>query len=80
MAQEIGYSTIFWSLAYVDWDTQKQPSHAQALDKLTTRIHPGAIVLLHNTSQTNGEILDELLTRWEEMGYRFESLSELTLY
>jgi len=78
MAQEIGYSTIFWSLAYVDWDTQNQPSHAQALDKLTTRIHPGAVVLLHNTSQTNGEILDELLTKWEEMGYRFEPLSELT--
>ena len=80
MAQEIGYSTIFWSLAYVDWDTEKQPSHAEAFDKLTTRIHPGAIVLLHNTSQTNGEILDELLTKWEDMGYTFKPLSELTLH
>lgn len=80
MAQETGYSTIFWSLAYVDWDTEKQPSHAEAFDKLTTRIHPGAIVLLHNTSQTNGEILDELLTKWEDMGYTFKPLSELTLY
>ena len=71
MAKELGYSTIFWSLAYVDWDTDKQPSHEEAFDKLTTRIHPGAIVLLHNTSQTNGEILDELLTKWEKMGYRF---------
>lgn len=80
MAQETGYSTIFWSLAYVDWDTGKQPSHSEAFDKLTTRIHPGAIVLLHNTSQTNGEILDELLTKWEEMGYTFKPLSELTLH
>lgn len=80
MAQEAGYSTIFWSLAYVDWDTEKQPSHAEAFDKLTTRIHPGAIVLLHNTSQTNGEILDELLTKWEDMGYTFKPLSELTLH
>lgn len=79
MAQEIGYNTIFWSLAYVDWDTEKQPSHAEAFDKLTTRIHPGAVVLLHNTSQTNGEILDELLTKWEDMGYTFQPLSELTL-
>ena len=55
----------------MDWDTENQPSHAQAFDKLTTRIHPGAIVLLHNTSQTNGEILDELLTKWENMGYTF---------
>jgi len=76
MAQQLGYSTIFWSLAYVDWDTENQPSHDTAFDKLTSRIHPGAIVLLHNTSQTNGEILDELLTRWEEMGYRFGSLEQ----
>lgn len=78
MAQELGYNTIFWSLAYVDWNQDDQPSHEEALDKLTSRIHPGAIVLLHNTSQTNGEILDELLTKWEEMGYSFKPLSELT--
>ncbi|MDE6737553.1 MAG: polysaccharide deacetylase family protein [Lachnospiraceae bacterium] len=78
MAYELGYKTIFWSLAYVDWDQDKQPSHEEAFDKLTTRVHPGAVVLLHNTSSTNGEILDELLTKWEEMGYTFKSLSELT--
>lgn len=78
MAQELGYTTIFWSLAYVDWDVEKQPSHKDALAKLTERIHPGAIVLLHNTSRTNGEILDELLTVWEEMGYCFKPLSSLT--
>lgn len=78
MAQQLGYYTIFWSLAYVDWDTGNQPSHDAAFDKLTSRIHPGAIVLLHNTSQTNGEILDELLTKWEDMGYTFRSLSVLT--
>lgn len=77
MAQEMGYHTIFWSLAYVDWDQDNQPGHEEAFSKLTGRVHPGAVVLLHNTSQTNGEILDELLTRWEEMGYTFRPLSEL---
>lgn len=77
MAQELGYNTVFWSLAYVDWDTENQPSHDAAFEKLTSRIHPGAIVLLHNTSRTNGEILDELLTKWEDMGYHFRPLSEL---
>lgn len=77
MAQQSGYSTVFWSLAYVDWDPENQPGHAAAFDKLTSRIHPGAVVLLHNTSQTNGEILDELLTKWEDMGYCFKPLSEL---
>ena len=78
MAQELGYSTILWSLAYVDWDAEHQPSHKDALEKLTARIHPGAVVLLHNTSKTNGEILDELLTAWEDMGYSFMPLSNLT--
>ena len=78
MAKELGYSTFFWSLAYVDWIQDQQPSREEAFQKLLTRIHPGAIVLLHNTSSTNAEILDELLTKWEEMGYEFHSLKELT--
>ena len=68
MAKEMGYHTFFWSLAYVDWLADAQPSKEEAFDKLLGRIHPGAIVLLHNTSRTNGEILDELLAKWEEMG------------
>lgn len=77
MAKEMGYKTFFWSLAYVDWYADNQPTKEQAFDKLLTRIHPGAIVLLHSTSATNGKILDELLTKWEEMGYTFHSLNEL---
>ena len=78
MAKDAGYHTFFWSLAYVDWYENKQPTHEEAFQKLLGRIHPGAIVLLHSTSRTNGEILDELLTRWKEMGYQFRSLDELT--
>lgn len=77
MAQKLGYKTIFWSLAYVDWYDDKQPSPSSAMKTLTSRIHPGAVVLLHSTSKTNGEILDELLTKWEEMGYTFKSIEEL---
>lgn len=77
MAKDLGYYTFFWSLAYVDWYQDDQPTHEAAYNKLLPRIHPGAIVLLHSTSQTNGEIMDELLTKWEEMGYRFGTLEEL---
>lgn len=80
MAKDLGYHTFFWSLAYVDWYEDKQPSKEEAFQKLLGRIHPGAIVLLHSTSSTNAAILDELLTKWEEMGYRFESLDHLALY
>lgn len=78
MANDLGYKTIFWSLAYVDWYTDKQPSKEQAFNKLVPRIHPGAILLLHSTSTTNTEILDELLTKYKEQGYTFKTLDDLT--
>ena len=78
MADELGYKTIFWSLAYVDWYKDKQPTREQAFNKLIPRIHPGAVVLLHSTSDTNEQILDELLTRWKDLGYIFKNLDDLT--
>ena len=77
MAKELGYRTVFWSLAYVDWNNDDQPTKEQAFSKLLPRTHPGAVVLLHSTSRTNGEILDELIAKWQEMGYEFGSIQEL---
>lgn len=77
MAKELGYKTVFWSLAYVDWLNDQQPTGDEAFSKLIPRIHNGAVVLLHSTSQTNAAILDELLTRWETLGYRFATLEDL---
>ena len=77
MAKELGYKTVFWSLAYVDWNDDAQPTKEQAFSKLLPRTHDGAVVLLHSTSRTNSEILDELIARWKEMGYRFGTLEEL---
>ena len=77
MAKELGYKTVFWSLAYVDWNNDAQPSREEAFAKLLPRTHQGAVVLLHSTSQTNAEILDELLTKWKDMGYSFASVEEL---
>ena len=77
MAKDLGYKTVFWSLAYVDWMNDRQPTHQEAFEKLLPRTHNGAVVLLHSTSQTNAQILDELLTKWKEEGYRFGTLEEL---
>ena len=77
MAKELGYKTVFWSLAYVDWNNDHQPTPETAFSKLLPRTHNGAVVLLHSTSKTNGAILDALLTKWKEMGYRFGTLGEL---
>ena len=76
-ARDLGYKTVFWSLAYVDWNNDSQPTADHAFSKLLPRTHNGAVVLLHSTSKTNAAILDELLTRWEELGYRFGTLDEL---
>ena len=77
MAKNLGYKTVFWSLAYVDWNNDEQPTAAYAFSKLLPRSHNGMVVLLHSTSQTNAQILDELLTKWEEQGYEFRSIEEL---
>ncbi len=77
MAKQLGYRTVFWSLAYVDWNNDKQPTADYAFSKLLPRIHNGAVVLLHSTSETNAAILDELLTRWEDLGYTFGRIEEL---
>ena len=76
-ARELGYQTVFWSLAYADWDNDHQPDPATAVETLNRRILDGAGVLLHATSKTNATILKRLLTGWMEMGYRFEPITEL---
>ena len=77
MAKELGYRTVFWSLAYKDWDNNSQPTRDYALGKLIPRSHNGAVILLHSTSKTNAEVLDELLTQWKSLGYRFETIDKL---
>ena len=61
----------------MDWNADAQPTPEQAFSKLLPRVHNGAVVLLHSTSTTNAAILDELLTKWKDMGYRFAPVSEL---
>ena len=77
MARELGYKTVFWSLAYVDWNNDAQPSREEAFRKLLPRTHPGAVVLLHSTSRTNAEVLEELIGKWKEEGYTFGTVEEL---
>ena len=77
MAKQLGYQTVFWSLAYADWDNRSQPDAQYAFDKLLPRIHNGAVILLHATSKTNAQILDRLLTQLKADGYTFASIDQL---
>lgn len=76
-AQKLGYKTLLWSLAYVDWHKDKQPDPVKAVEKLTKRIHPGAVLLLHSTSQTNADILGTLIDKYREMGYEFGTIDQV---
>ncbi|MEZ4358325.1 MAG: delta-lactam-biosynthetic de-N-acetylase [Eubacteriales bacterium] len=77
-AKKLGYKTIFWSLAYVDWYQDDQPTKEDALSKLIPRCHPGAIILLHSTSSTNASILGDLIDEYQKAGYTFKTLDDLT--
>ena len=74
---DLGYKTVFWSFAYRDWIPEEQPSHEYAMNKIISKTHNGAVILLHAVSKTNAEILDQLITTWKEDGYKIKSLDEL---
>jgi len=76
-ARSLGYTTVFWSFAYADWDNSNQMSYETAKQKVLEHTHNGEIILLHPTSATNARILGDLIKAWKEQGYRFGSLDEL---
>jgi len=76
-AQELGYKTVFWSMAYADWDNNKQPCPDASFARIMQHTHNGMILLLHPTSATNAAILDRLISAWKAEGYRFGTMAEL---
>ncbi|MCI6502569.1 MAG: polysaccharide deacetylase family protein [Clostridia bacterium] len=77
-ATALGYTTIFWSFAYADWDNKNQMAPSAAKKKILDHIHNGEILLLHPTSSTNVAILDDVIQTLKADGYRFASLNELS--
>jgi peptidoglycan-N-acetylmuramic acid deacetylase len=72
-----GYKSVFWSMAYDDWDNSRQMNTDIAKKKLLSTTHEGAILLLHPTSSTNAQILGDLIKEWKSQGYSFGSLKEI---
>jgi peptidoglycan-N-acetylmuramic acid deacetylase len=73
----MGYTTVFWSFCYKDWEAGRQLSGDKAIARIVEETHPGEVIMLHTQSSTNVKILEELLSEWEEMGYRFKRLDEM---
>ncbi len=76
-ADELGYTTVFWSFRYSDWDVGHQPSNDNGYKTIMSETHPGEIVLLHCQSKTNVSILDSILKAWEKQGYSFGLISDI---
>ena len=76
LCEKLGYKTVMWSFAYVDWEENKQPSEDEAMQKIIPNLHNGEIMLLHATSKTNADIMDKMIKRVQEEGYEFRSLEE----
>ncbi|SHK18361.1 peptidoglycan-N-acetylmuramic acid deacetylase [Anaerobranca californiensis DSM 14826] len=77
LSSQLGYTNIFWSLAYMDWDINNQKGSQFAYDSIMKRVHPGAIMLLHSVSKDNAEALGRVIDDLQKQGYTFKSLDEL---
>lgn len=76
LCDSVGYRSVFWSVAYADWDPENQQGTEVAFNQVTSRLHPGAVILLHSTSPDNADILGRVIDYAREQGYEFRSLDE----
>ena len=77
IVKSLGYTSVFWSFAYADWDVNQQPAAAEAFDTITSATHKGAIYLLHAVSKANADCLGDVLDYWANNGYRMGNLEEI---
>lgn len=76
LVQSLGYCSVFWSVAYNDWDVNNQQGKENAVKTVTERLHPGAVILLHAVSKDNAQALGEIIDRARDEGYVFRALSD----
>ncbi|GAA0363144.1 delta-lactam-biosynthetic de-N-acetylase [Bacillus horti] len=79
LSRDLGYTNVFWSLAYIDWKTDQQRGRQFAYDQIMKQIHPGAILLLHSVSKDNAEALGQVIDDLHKQGYSFRSLDDLVI-
>lgn len=75
--KELGYTNVFWSIAYKDWDVKDQKGWNYAYEKTMSQLHPGAVILLHSISKDNAEALEKIIDAARNQGYEFKSLDQL---
>ncbi|MGD8191349.1 delta-lactam-biosynthetic de-N-acetylase [Brevibacillus ginsengisoli] len=79
VSKSMGYTSVFWSIAYKDWDTKTQKGWKYAYDQVMAQLHPGAVILLHSVSEDNAQALGSIIDAARKQGYEFKSLTQLTV-
>lgn len=77
VTRKLGYINVFWSVAYVDWETNRQRGANRAFQQVTKQLHPGAVILLHSVSKDNAEAMGDIIDYARSQGYEFRRLEEL---
>lgn len=77
VSKKLGYTNVFWSIAYVDWDKDVQKGAEYAYNKVMSQLHPGGVILLHTVSKDNAEALIKIIDDARALGYEFKSLDEM---
>ncbi len=77
LVSSLGYKSVFWSVAYADWDVNDTKGKQYAFDTVTSRLHPGAVILLHSVSPDNAAALADIIDWARNQGYEFRSLEQL---
>lgn len=77
VSKKLGYTNVFWSLAYMDWNVKAQRGAQHAYEKVTAQLHPGAVMLLHSVSRDNAEALGRIIDEARRQGYEFKSLDDM---
>ena len=72
----MGYTSVFWSCAYADWDVKDTKGGEYAFKTVTSRLHPGAVILLHSVSPDNAAALGDIIDYARSQGYEFMALSD----
>ncbi|WP_312894544.1 delta-lactam-biosynthetic de-N-acetylase [Paenibacillus eucommiae] len=76
-SREQGYTNVFWSIAYRDWETKQQKGSQYAYQQVMSQLHPGAVILLHSVSKDNTEALGQIIDDARKQGYEFKSLDQM---
>lgn len=79
ITKNMGYTNVFWSVAYLDWDVNAQRGTSYAYDKVVKQLHPGAVILLHSISKDNAGALGAIIDGARQQGYEFASLDQLNV-